>query len=223
MTWLWITGGILLFLFLLGLVRAEAVISYAEEFGLTVRIAGIPIRLFPKREKKVRISRYTPRAIARRKRKEERKAARKAKKAAKKKSAAEKKKEKDKKKSPSGKKDIAKIIKLVTSVAKTALRRFGKHLRIRIARLHVGVATGDAAETAVLYGAVSQSVAYLAELLDSTSTLRHPAKSDVRIWADYLSEKPVLDIEIGLSLCVWQVLDLVFRSAASAIKALAKS
>ena len=70
MTWLWVTGGILLFLFLIGLVRAEAVISYAEEFGLTVRIAGIPIRLFPKREKKVRLSRYTPRAIARRKRKE---------------------------------------------------------------------------------------------------------------------------------------------------------
>ena len=63
--------------------------------------------------------------------------------------------------------------------------------------------------------AVSTTPEYLtaeAALLDSTSTLRHPAKTDVDIHADYLSEKMVIDIEIGFSICVWQLFDILFRT-----------
>ena len=232
MTALYIIGGILLFFFLIGMIRAEVVISYAEEFGLTVRIAGIPIRILPSRPKKVRLKDYTPAAMEKKRRKAEKKEKSKAEKKAKK----ERKKEKDKQKKAEAEKagkakkkkkmsvkDIEKIIRLITSVVKTAVTRFAKSLRIRVARLHVGVATGDAAQTAVMYGAVTQAVSYLAYLLDSTSTLRYPQKSDVCIYADFLSEKPVLDIEIGLSICVWQVFDLLFRSAGAAIRELIKS
>ncbi|MCQ2428180.1 MAG: hypothetical protein MJ137_07265 [Clostridia bacterium] len=230
MTALYIIGGILLFFFLIGMIRAEVVISYAEEFGLTVRIAGIPIRILPTSPKKDRLKDYTPAAMEKKRKKAEKKEKSKAEKKAKK----ERKKEKDKQKKAEAEKagkakkktslkDIEKIIRLITSVVKTAVTRFAKSLRIRVARLHVGVATGDAAQTAVMYGAVTQAVSYLAYLLDSTSTLRYPAKSDVSIYADFLSEKPVLDIEIGLSICVWQVFDLLFRSAGAAIRELIKS
>ena len=52
MTAIYIIGGICLFLFAVCMIRAEAVLSYAEEFGLTVRVAGIPFRILPKRQKK---------------------------------------------------------------------------------------------------------------------------------------------------------------------------
>ena len=99
-----------------------------------------------------------------------------------------------------------------------AVGRFSKHLRIRIAKLHINVATGDAASTAILYGTIAQSVAYLAAILDSTSTLRFPTRSDVDIRADYLSESTTVDIEIGFSICVWQLFDILFRTGFKLVK-----
>ena len=101
---------------------------------------------------------------------------------------------------------------MILDLVKVAVGRFAKHLRIRIARLHIGVATGDAASTAILYGAIAPSVACIVALLDSTSTLRYPAKADVDVHADYLSEKMQIDIEIGFSICVWQLFDVLFRT-----------
>lgn len=96
--------------------------------------------------------------------------------------------------------------------------RFARHLRVRVARLHINVATGDAANTAILYGAIAQSAAYIAALLDSTKTLKNPARSDVDIRADYLSEKTTADIEIGFSIRVWQVFDVLIRTGITFIK-----
>ena len=206
MTAIYIIGGICLFLFAVCMIRAEAVISFDGEFGLTVRAAGIPIRILPKKQKKIRLRDYTPRAVERRRKKEEKRAAKKERRAAK--------KEAKKAKGASGKKekkktDVLATVRLIAAAVKTAVSRFGKHLRVRVARLHLAVATGDAASTAILYGAVSQTVAY---------TLKNPAKSDVRIYADYLSEKTSADIEIGFSLRVWQLLDILFRSGFSIIR-----
>ena len=165
---LYIIGGILLFFAFIASLRAEVLIAYSDEFALTVRVLGIPIKILPKKKKKVKTSAYSRKNRA-------------------KYEAAEK--------------------------EKALVGRFAKHLRIRIARLHIGVATGDAASTAILYGAIAPSVACIAALLDSTSTLRHPAKTDVDIHADYLSEKMVIDIEIGFSICVWQLFDILFRTS----------
>ena len=116
------------------------------------------------------------------------------------------------------KKPIGDVIEMIKDLVAVAVGRFAKHLRIRIARLHIGVATGDAASTAILYGAIAPSVACIAALLDSTSTLRHPARADVDIHADYLSEKMQIDVEIGFSICVWQVFDILFRTGFRLIK-----
>ena len=47
-----IAGGILLLLFLIAMIRGEAVLEYNGEFGLTVRVAGIPVRILPKKPKR---------------------------------------------------------------------------------------------------------------------------------------------------------------------------
>ena len=213
---LYIIGGIVLFFAFIASLRAEVLIAYSDELRLTVRILGIPIKILPKKKKKVKISAYSRKNRAKYEAAEKEKAIKKAKKKSEKKKKKEAAKAKKKADKAAGKvkpkKPIGDIIEMIKDLVAVFVGRFAKHLRIRIARLHIGVATGDAATTAILYGAIAPTVACIAALLDSTSTLRHPARSDVDIHADYLSETMQIDIEIGFSICVWQLFDVLFRT-----------
>lgn len=225
MTALYIIGGILLFFFLLAMIRAEVIIKYADDFALAVKICGIKINILPARKKRVRIRDFTPKKIAARRAREQKKAekaaAKKKAKAAEK--AAKKQREQElKRRGKLKKKPIGETISLILALVKTAVGRFARHLRVRIARLHINVATGDAAKTAILYGTISQSVAYIAALLDSVGTLTGARRADVDVHADYLSETTTADIEIGFSLRVWQVFDILIRTAVAFVKHEAK-
>lgn len=208
------------------MIRVEVVISYGEELKITVNILGIPIKIIPKKEKKIRLRNFSVRNREKYETKQrlaaEKKGLKKEKKQKKKAADREKKKSEMEADAKSGKKikkrTVSENVSMITHVVKTAVSRFGKHLRIRIARLHLTVGSEDAATTAILYGILSQSICYLAALLDSTSTLRHPSRADVDIHADYLSEKITCDIEIGFSLRVWQVLDMGLLSGIELIK-----
>lgn len=218
LTALCIIGGILLFFAFIALLRAEVVIAYSDDLALTVRVLGIPIKILPKKKKKIRISDYSKKKRAKYEAAQREKALKKA----------DKKKKKDQEKAQKKadqaagkekpKKPIGEIIDMIKDLVVVAVGRFAKHIRIRVARLHIGVATGDAASTAILYGIIAPTVACIATYLDSTSTLRHPAKSDVDIHADYLSEEMKIDIEIGFSICVWQLFDILFRTGFKLIK-----
>ncbi len=221
MTVLCIIGGILLFLFFLAMIKAEVIIKYADNFALAVRVCGIKINILPPRPKRIKIHNYTPKKIAARRTREEKKAG---KVAAKKKAktlekAAKKERERElRRRGKLKKKSISETLSLILALVKTAVGRFARHLRIRVARLHINVATGDAAKTAVLYGTIAQSVAYIAALLDSTGTLKGVGRADVAVRADYLSEITTADIEIGISLRVWQAFDILIRTAVTFIK-----
>ena len=56
---LYIIGGILLFFAFIASLRAEVLIAYSDEFALTVRVLGIPIKIVPKKKKKIKISAYS--------------------------------------------------------------------------------------------------------------------------------------------------------------------
>ncbi len=219
---LYIIGGILLFFAFIASLRAEVLIAYSDELALTVRVLGLPIKILPKKKKKVKISAYSRKNRAKYEAAQKEKALKKAKKKSEKKKKKEAAKAKKKADKAAGKvkpkKPIGEIIDMIRDLVAVAVLRFAKHLRIRIARLHIAVGTGDAASTAILYGAIAPAVACIAAYLDSTSTLRHPAKSDVDIHADYLSEKMQIDIEIGFSICVWQLFDILFRTGFRLVK-----
>jgi hypothetical protein len=219
---LYIIGGILLFFAFIASLRAEVLIAYSDELALTVIILGIPIKILPKKKKKVKLSDYSRKKRAKYEEAQKEQALKKSKKKAEKKkkkaAAAEKKKAEKAAGKVKPKKPIGDTINMIKDLVAVAVTRFAKHLRIRIAKLHIGVATGDAASTAILYGTIAPTVACIAAYLDSTSTLRHPARSDVDIHADYLSEKMVIDIEIGFSICVWQLFDVLFRTGFRLIK-----
>ncbi len=212
---LYIIGAIALLIFALMMVRGELIIKYGDELSLCVNIHGIKIGIIPKKEKKIKINDYTPSKYAKIKEKRAKKAEKKAaKKASKKAEKAQKKEEEEKnpkKKSRRSMADILDTVSLIKDIVLLAVGRFARHLRIRVARLHIKVASDDAAKTAIMYGAIAQSITYISSALNATKTLKAPERADVCLTVDYLSEKLEADIEVGLSIKVWQIFDILFK------------
>ena len=202
----------LFWLFLLSL-KVTLTISYREKLTLIAKVLCFKIPLYPAKEKK------GPHSMSAAKAERIRKKA--AKKRAKKRAADEKKKAEkeakaaEKQAGTKQKKSMAEILDtlgLVCQLASTIIRRFVKHLRIDVARLKIKVATGDAAVTAVAYGAVTQLVNVLLPILEEVKNFKLPKETDLDIQADFLSERPEADIELSFSLRVWHVLDIALHA-----------
>lgn len=227
MTGLIIFASILLFLVLLLSIKARIILEYRDAPTLEIRIMGLfRIRLLPKKEKK-----SGPHSMSRRKaerilRKMKQKAAKKAEKERQKRLEKQKKKEQKKsdkkngikKKSPLSISDILELISIATAVLKALLGTFFRHLRVRVVRLRVTVATGDAATTAIGYGAVTQALDILYPYLEQIPGFRIPDRSDIRVDIDYLKESPEIDMRMEFSLRVWHLFAVLFRTLGRAIK-----
>lgn len=205
--------SILLFVLLLLTLPVRFVVLYRETVTLKLRILCFSFSLFPK-AKKVRLRRYTAKGIKKR----EARAARKAKKRrahALKKAAKHKKQQKETK--PTKKHTLKENLVLVRALCAALIRKTHRHLHLSAARLHVRVATGDAATTAILYGAVSASLSYLLAALDRAVDLRSKPH-DVSVFADYLSEKSSADIKLVFSINAAGALALVFSAVLTLFK-----
>lgn len=215
MTFLNVMVAIVLFFTLLFAIPIRITIDYSKEVRAHMSIAHlIKIMLYPKREKKVRIRNYTEKKIAKRERKrlaKEAKAKEKKKRKAadKKKRKLDKKARKDAEKAGALKKESSSLldnVNLITSLVEVFLKKFFRHLKIKVARLNITVATEDAAKTAILYGAVSQAVSYLIAILDAKSNLKQARKAQFNVNADFCATKSSADVHLSFSIRVGQVL-----------------
>ena len=91
-------------------------------------------------------------------------------------------------------------------------KAFGKYLHVKLAKIHITVATGDAAQTAILYGAVSGAVACIIEIIDNITNLKKIKSSSVLIAPDFVSQKSEVKINITLSLSVYGALVTLAKS-----------
>ena len=217
MTALIIIGCILLFFIFLLSLKATITIAYSEELTLFVKVLFFKIKILPKKEKRGPFSMSAAKA-ARIRKKAEKKAAKKkqAKKEKEYKKAQQKEQEKEKdKKSIS---DILDIISLIRKLVAEVIRRFFKHLRIDVARLKIKVATGDAASTAIAYGAVTQSVNLLLPVLEEVKNFKLPKMQELDIYADFTADTPTADIMLSFSLRVWHVFDVAFGALKAFLK-----
>ena len=189
--------AVLLFVAFLLSLRARFCIRAGESVVLELKILFLRLRLYPKK-KRIRPRDYSPRHIKKTEKKAAKKAAKKAKKASK-----HQKKPTDT--DPAVKLTLRDKVALVRALCAVLIRRTHKHLRLHAAKLHVCVATGDPATTAVAYGAVSQSVSYLLAGLDQVTHLTAEAP-DVAVFADFLAEKPHIEANIVFSMRVWGAL-----------------
>ena len=190
----------LLLLFLLLLLPIRFHISYRTDDELPrvrLQILFFHHTLFPQKEKKLRLRSFRRKKRCKRNKKTEGQSTKTA----------------TKKKKPTQKRSILSTLRLIQRLLKGIYSRFIGRLHIRIDRLRVAVATDDAAKTAILYGGVSQTVAYILAFCEEQSNL-HPIKEkDVSVSADFLSDKTTADIHICLWLRLATALHLLLRLA----------
>ena len=212
MTALWIIGIIVLFFVFLLSLKATITIAYHDELTLYVRVLFIKIPILPAKEKKA-----GPHAMSEKKAQKLREKIQKKKlkkEEAKKKKAEQKKHQKEhpKEKPKKTLQDILDMITLVRALLATVISKFWKHLRIDVARLRIRVATGDAAATAIAYGAVTGAINTLFPLLEKVKNFDLPRSKDIDVVADFVGEEFEADVKISFSLRVWHVFDIAFSA-----------
>ena len=201
-------------LLLVLLARTVVTLTYSDDFLVVLKILFIKIQLFPKKTKKTP-TRLTKKQLLRLEKKKAKKAAKKAGKKSKKQGGGEN-SDGEKSNKKSKKLGIVENLTVIKDIFASVAPKLAKYLKITLAKIYIAVATGDAAKTAITYGVVSQSVAYLVEALDQNANLK--GKPDVSVTVDYLAEKTCADLEIKLSLRVWQVLYILLPALFEATK-----
>ena len=195
-------------------------ISYKESLCVVLKILFIKIRLYPTKKKEKRYKHSMSKRKAKRirnslkkKPKKERKIFKKKKK---KEDTEEKKKSKEKKLS---KNDILSIISIIISFVKNFIRLFSGSIRLKASRIHLIVATDNAASTAITYGAVTEGINVLFPLLDGLKTVKKlPFGKDLSVGVDFLAEEPTIDIEIEIYIRIIRALGSVLGATAKAFK-----
>ena len=215
MTALVTVGIILIVFFAIAMTRLKFRLAYVDGIVATAQVLFIKLRIYPKKKRKYKVKDFkikrfrkrTKRNIQRAEAKAERKRLR-----------AEKKKNRKKKKSGSdeveceqgGKKKraIKPLVRMLLRVLKVFIQRFPRYLQITVSRLVIGVATDDAANTAVTYGYVCQSAQYLITYIKLNSNLKQTRKAVVSVYPDFTAVKPKIELDVTLSIRIWQVIAL---------------
>ena len=216
MTALIVLGCIVLFFVFILSLKATVTIEYRDEVVLYVRVLFIRIRILPSKKKKN--GPHSMSAKKAKKLKDKLEAKKEKKRQKKKQKKAEKFADKHGQKKKKSLSDILDIISLVKDLAAKVIKIFFGHLKVKVARLKIKVATGDAADTAIAYGLISQAAMYLFTLLSPLDGLSFPRDKDTEIVCDYLSDEMEIDVKISFSIRVWHVLHVGFGALGTLIK-----
>ena len=189
-------------------IKVTLKISYTDKLAVYLKILFIKIKLYPQKDKKTRY----PKSMSKRKAKKIRDSLKTKKKKAKK----VKKKESDEEKEST---DMLSILFIVSSFVKNFIKRFTRAIRLKASKIKIIVATEDAAKTAITYAAVTQSINLFFPVLDDLKTVKKlPKGKNLSVSADFLSDKPTLDINLELYVRIGSALKAVCGAAISAFK-----
>ncbi len=211
MTALIILFSILLLIVLILLIRIKVVIDYkGEDIKLNLLILGIPIKLLPKKEKKkkIKLSDYSYKNQQKQLQKKPKK---------------EKKKNKKENINVKEKPPISEAIPTIADMVKYLLKKFFGHLRIDVTEIKITVGTDDAAKTAILFGIVNQAAAALFDLLSTITNIKKNRKNEIAVYADFTSEKTVVNINLGFSLRIMHLFSIAFGTLFKYLKNMLKS
>ena len=162
--------------------RVNINIRYENELTVYLRVLFVRIKLLPQKSKKFNAKKYEEKL-----QKNQDKPSVKLKE----KSVADKEKA-----------ELGETISIITDTVKVFFKTFSKQLHVKLAKIHIIVATPDAAKTAILYGAVSGAAACLLELLDEITNLDRIKERSIIIEPDFLAQKSEMIINITLSISI---------------------
>ena len=197
---------LLLAVLLILLLRVKVVIHASSDNPIKIGfyIYGFRVLAFPNTQKdkpkKIKLSDYTPEKLAKRKPK------------AQPKSLTKRIREVAESDELKGKPDVIYILKFILNLFKNFGEHYAAKFKVHILKLDVTVATGDAASTAILYGAVSQAAGYLIEFLKNSTDLTIPRFAKLNIGTDFCGETTQFDVKIKVFIHLRRVISLLYRS-----------
>lgn len=181
-------------------------ITYEDSLRVYLKVFFVKTRLYPSKKKEKKY----PHSMSKRK-------AQKIKDSLQKKSKPKKKKKKEEK--PIEKNDLISIVSITTNFVKNFISTFTRAVRVKFSRMHITVASEDAATTAILYGAITQSVNVLFPLIDNIKSVKKlPSGKELSVIADFLTDKPTVDIDINLYVRVGGALKALFSAGIRTFK-----
>lgn len=204
-------GVILLFFVLLALTKLKFRLAYQDGIVATAQVLFVKLRLYPRKKKRLKEKDFRIKRFRRRVKKNIRKSEEKAERDRLK---AEKKKERKKKKAaeaasePKKKRDVKALARLLIRLLKAFMSKFPRYLQTTVSRLVIGVASDDAANTAVTYGYVVQSVQYMLTFVEENSNLKESRNAVISVYPDFTSESSKIEIDLTFSIRIWQLVAL---------------
>ena len=181
-------------------------ITYEDSLRVYLKVFFVKTRLYPSKKKEKKY----PHSMSKRK-------AQKIKDSLQKKSKPKKKKKKEEKHIE--KNDLISIVSITTNFVKNFISTFTRAVRVKFSRMHITVASEDAATTAILYGAITQSVNVLFPLIDNIKNVKKlPSGKELSVRADFLTDKPTVDIDINLYVRVGGALKALFSAGIRTFK-----
>lgn len=209
-----IIGGILVLLLLaLFFGSARVRLSFDGNLAVSISVFGIRKRLFPRTAPNKTLRDvsdcHDPERLLRKEEKKRRKAAAKAlkkeQKRKKKKSGAAEPAQK-----PAPAPNLKENLDMVLALIKRAYTLTKGKVGIEFRKMHLFVATKDAAHTAIFYGIIVQASSYLLQWVEDH--FHHIARKEgaVTVQPDFLSETPSAELDIRLSVRLFRALGIGF-------------
>lgn len=211
-----IVGGLILLLILvIFLGSARVRLSVDGSVTVTVSVLGIRKTLYPRRaEKKRELMDVSgckhPEKVLRREEKRRRKAAAKAEQKRLKREEKRAKKEAERKKGAAPAPNLKENLDMILALIKRAHALTRGKIVIEFRKFHLYVATGDAAGTAILYGVILQTAAYLLQFTEDHFAHVRRRDGDMTVEADYLAPHPSAEVDLRLSVRLFRAVRIGF-------------
>ena len=111
------------------------------------------------------------------------------------------------------KKSLTDSLSEILEILKAFTSRFFGHVRVRFSRIVISVGGKDPAKTALYYGVVSQTVAYIVEILKRNTKFSPGRGSIAIVEPDFVSGKSNVDIDITLTVSVGGAIHALLAAA----------
>lgn len=170
--------------------KASVILAYKSDVTLKLSVLGIKFDLYPKKEKKIKVSKHKQK---------------------------KKKTEKvTKKVQGEGKKENKSLLDsldLIKELITVLFKKTNKRIKLKASRILITVATDDAAKTALLFATVNNTLAVIIKYLEEADKLDSLKRSRISVKSDFISTKSSADIEILFTLRVWHIAEILFATA----------
>ncbi|MHB1154257.1 MAG: DUF2953 domain-containing protein [Eubacteriales bacterium] len=108
--------------------------------------------------------------------------------------------------------NLRNLLRYLLRITLVLIKRYNKCLRVDIKRFVITVATGDAAQTAIVYGAVSQATAALLSLFGRYYKIKYTRGAQTGVQADFLNDNWSADLHIVFRARLYHFISLALRA-----------